>query len=191
MKYMNNGLLDALKVAGCADLPKPIDNAYKKTWIKAIVKVRKYNGTESYCLAVNDGSGETRIIRDFGSTAIIAEVVSIHPYVEAPAQNIIPHFVNDEQRVKYLHKFGYNDAKIEALLSEDGKSFDQVENDRAIVNSYIEIAAIKHAKKLANIEEETNEFRAVADPKLKQKRTKENKYGKTAPRKAKGDQSKN
>lgn len=187
---MSSGLLDALKAIGWPDLPQPIGAGYKKTWIKAIVKVRKYSGVESYCLAVNDGQGKPRIIRDFGPTAIIAEILSIHPYEEAASHRIIPHFIDDEQRIKYLRKFGHKDAEIAALLSTENKPPEQIEADRAQVNGFIEQAALKQAKALSDIEEESKELRAIADPKLKEKKTKERKYGRTAtPRKAKSSQS--
>lgn len=187
---MSNGLLDALKAIGWPDLPKPIGAGYDKTWIKAIVKVRKYSGVESYCLAVNDGQGKPRIVRDFGPTAIIAEILSIHPYEETASQRIIPRFTNDEQIVKYLHKFGHKDAVIAALLSTENKTSEQIEADRAQVNDLIEQAALQHAKALSDIEEESKELLAIADPKLKEKKQKERKYGRTAtPRKAKSSQS--
>lgn len=187
---MSSGLLDTLKAIGWPDLPQPIGAGYKKTWIKAVVKVRKYSGVESYCLAVNDGGGNPRIIRDFGPTAIIAEVLSIHPYEETASQRIIPRFVSDEQRVKYLRKFGYKAAEIAALLSTENKTPEQIEANRAQVNSFIEQAALKQAKALSDIEEESKELRSIADPKLKEKKTKERKYGRTAtPRKTKSSQS--
>lgn len=182
---MNNGLLDALKEIGWPDLPKAIGEGYKKKWIKAIVKVRKYSGVESYCLAVNDGNDQPRIIRDFGPTAIIAEVLSIHPY-EATTANIVPRFVSDEQRLKYLRKMGYNEADIKELLSTDNKSPEQVEADRKQINEYIEEVAMRQAKMMSDINEDARKRIEMADPELKEKNAKRKKYGKTATGKTSG-----
>lgn len=187
---MSNGLLDALKAIGWPDLPKAIDADYKKTWIQAIVKVRKYNGMESYALAVNDGDGKPRIIRDFGPAAIIAEVLSIHPYKEVESKAVVvPRFVNDAQRIKYLHKFGHKDDDIAALLSKEGKTPEQIKADRETVDGYLEQAAIKQERRLAEAEEEAAQLIAAADPKIIEKQTKARKYGRTATRKTQSSKS--
>lgn len=182
---MNNGLLDALKEIGWPDLPPAIGEGYKKTWIKAVVKVRKYSGAESYCLAVNDGNDKPRIIRDFGPTAIIAEILSIHPYEET-GKNIIPRFTSDEQVFRYLTKSDFKAEEIALLLSKDNKSPEQIEADRKQIKGYIEQVAMKQAKIMSDINDHAKKLVEMADPELKEKKAKTRKYGKTAPRKAKG-----
>lgn len=183
---MNNGLLDSLKAIGWPDLPKAIGEGYKKKWIKAIVKVRKYSGVESYCLAVNDGNDQPRIIRDFGPTAIIAEVLSIHPYEET-GKNIIPRFTSDEQVFKYLKKNGYNPEELTLLLSAEDKTPEQIEADRAQLKGYIEQVAVKQVRVMSDADADAEKLAAMADPKLKEKKAKTRKYGRTTtPRKAKG-----
>lgn len=181
---MNNGLLDALKEIGWSDLPQAIGKGYKKKWIKAIVKVRKYSGVESYCLAVNDGNDKPRIIRDFGPTAIIAEILSIHPYEEA-GKNIIPRFTSDEQIIKYFRKSDYSESEIASLLSTKDKSPEQIESDRRQINGYIEHVAMRQAKAMSDAEDDARKLSEMADPELKEKKAKARKYGKTAPRKTK------
>lgn len=100
MLATNNGLLQALKDIRWADLPKAIDTNYKDTWLKAIVKVRRTNGEESFCLAVNDGNGNPRFIRDYGATSIIAEVVSIILTRRLSPISLSPHF---RQTSRYLN----------------------------------------------------------------------------------------
>lgn len=182
---MNNGLLDALKEIGWPDLPPAIDGKYKKKWIKAVARVRKSNGQISFCLVVNDGKDYPRIVRDFGPVAIICEILSIHPY-EATTSNIVPRFVSDEQRLKYLRKMGYNEADIKELLSTDNKSPEQVEADRKQINEYIEEVAMRQAKMMSDINEDARKRIEMADPELKEKNAKRKKYGKTATGKTSG-----
>lgn len=185
---MSNGLLEALKEIGWPDLPKAIGKNYNKKWIKAIVKVRKYSGAESYCLAVNDGNDKPKIIRDFGPTAIIAELLSIHPYEETD-KNIIPRFTSDEQVLRYLTKSDFKAEEIAPLLSKDSKTPEQVEADRAQLKSYIEQVAIKQARFLSDADADAEKLAAMADPKLKEKKAKTRKYGRTAQPKTKRSKS--
>lgn len=181
---MNNGLLDALKEIGWPDIPPAIDESYKKRWIKAIVKVRKHNGAESFCLAVNDGNDKPRIIRDFGPTSIITDIISVHPYEEID-RNPVPRFANDEQRVRYLRKMGYDEAEAVKLLSVDNKTTEQIEADRAKINGYIEEVAMRQAKIMSDINENARNLIEMADPKLKEKNIKRKKYGTATPPKTK------
>lgn len=185
---MNNGLLDALKEIGWPDLPKAIGEGYKKKWIKAIVKVRKYSGVESYCLAVNDGNDKPRIIRDFGPTAIISEIISIHPYEET-GKNIIPRFTSDEQVFRYLTKSDFKAEEIASLLSKDSKTPEQIEADRAKIKGYIKHVAMQQAKVLSDADADARELASMADPKLKEKKAKTRKYGRTAQPKTKRSKS--
>ena len=173
---MNNGLEMALSVARIADLPPAIDGGYKKHWIKAIVKVQRSNGDTGFCLAVNDGANNPSIIRDFNPTGIIAAVLSVYPYEEAE-RSPIPRFRSDEQIVKYLCKYGYDRAVVLSLLTTDGKTDEQAQNDKV---------ANKQAQAKSNSDEQAKMLVAMADPKLIEKKTKARKYGKTAtPRKTK------
>lgn len=182
---MNNGLLEVLKVIGWADLPLPIDASYKKKWIKAVVKVRKLSGHESFCLAVNDGNDKPRIIRDFGPTSIITDIISVHPYEEID-RNPVPRFTSDEQIVKYLYKKGFKEDVTLPLLSTDNKTPEQIKADRAKINGYIEEVAMRQAKIMSDINENARNLIEMADPKLKEKNIKRKKYGTATPRKAKG-----
>lgn len=181
---MNSGLLEVLKEIGWPDLPPAIDGKYKKKWIKAIARVRKINGQICYCLVVNDGKDNPRIVRDFGPVAIICEMLSIHPY-EATAANIVPRFVDDEQRLKYLRKMGYNESDIKKLLSTDDKSPEQIDADRKQISEYIEEVAMRQAKMMSDINEDARKRIEMADPELMEKISKRKKYGKTATPKTK------
>lgn len=186
---MNNGIESALLVARVADLPPAIDDDYKKYWIKAIVKIQRSNGDTGYCIAVNDGSDRPRIIRDFNPTGIIAGILSIHPYEESE-RGIIPHFTSGRQILKYLCKYGYNPAEIEALLSTENKTTAQLAVDKAILKGYVTQVAAKQAMIKSESDEQARQLAAMADAKLKEKKTKERKYGRTAKPKTKRSKGK-
>lgn len=183
---MNNGLEEALRVAQTGDLPLAIDETYKKHWLKAIVKIQRSNGETGYCLAVNDGNDKPRIIRDFNPTGIIIRVLSVHPYEES-TRNIIPFFNTEEQVIKYLCKGDFRRPEIEALLTTEGKTLEQINADNELIKGYIRQVAMKQAQQVEATKQIGREIAAMADPELKEKRIKAKKNGrKTTPRKAKG-----
>lgn len=185
-----NSLEEALLTARLGDMPPAINEQYNKHWLKAIVKVRRSNGETGCCLAVNDGNGKPRIVRDFQPTAIIIEIVSIHPYEEAVG-NIIPHFKNDAQVVKYLCKSGYDHEEVDRLIALEGKSEEQIKTDRDILKGYIRLVATRQAQIKSESDEQARRLVEMADPKLKEKNIKAKKYGRTAaPRKTKGSKGK-
>ena len=185
---MNNGLEEALRVAQIGDLPPEIDGNYKKHWLKAIVKIQRSNGNIGYCLAVNDGNGGANIIRDFNPTGIIVKVLSVHPYEES-TRNIIPFFNTEEQVIKYLCKGDFRRPEIEALLSKEGKTPEQINADNEVIKDYIRQVAVKQAQRIEATKQIGREINAMADPKLKEKNIKAKKYGRTATTKTKRSRS--
>lgn len=186
---MSNGLEEALRIAQLSDLPPAIDDAYKRHWLKAIVKIQRSNGEIGYCLAVNDGNNKPRIIRDFNPTGIIIRILSIHPYEETE-RNIIPRFANDEQVVKYLCKNGFKRDEIVYLLKTEGKTDEQVNADKEILKSYIMQVANKQVQIKLESDEQARTLAAMADPKIKERKSKERKYGRTAKPKTERGKSK-
>lgn len=186
---MSNGLEEALRIAQLGDLPPAIDDAYKRHWLKAIVKIQRSNGETGYCLAVNDGNNKPRIIRDFNPTGIIIRILSIHPYEETE-RNIIPRFANDEQVVKYLCKNGFKRDEIVYLLKTEGKTDEQVNADKEILKSYIMQVANKQVQIKLESDEQARTLAAMADPKIKERKSKERKYGRTAKPKTERGKSK-
>lgn len=186
---MSNGLEEALRIAQLGDLPPAIDDAYKRHWLKAIVKIQRSNGEIGYCLAVNDGNNKPRIIRDFNPTGIIIRILSIHPYEETE-RNIIPRFANDEQVVKYLCKNGFKRDEIVYLLKTEGKTDEQVNADKEILKSYIMQVANKQVQIKLESDEQARTLAEMADPKIKERKSKERKYGRTAKPKTERGKSK-
>ena len=186
---MNSGLEEALRIAQLGDLPPALDDAYKKHWLKAIVKIQRSNGETGYCLAVNDGNDRARIIRDFNPTGIIIKILSVHPYEES-TRNIIPFFNTEEQVIKYLCKSDFKRPEIEALLSKEGKTPEQINADNEVIKGYIRQVAVKQAQRTEATRQIGREIYAMTDPELKEKRIKAKKNGRTAvTRKAKGSKS--
>lgn len=137
-------LQGCLQAVGILELPKKITENYNKTWIKSIVLVKKCTGHESYCLCENDGCGKPIIKRDFGRSAAVVAIQSIHPYVELD-KKYTPDLRSDKQISLFLVKNGYKEDYIESLLSKDGKSSDQVKKDRNTIKEFITKSAIKLA----------------------------------------------
>lgn len=181
---MNTGIEAALRAAGIGDLPPAITNNYKKHWIRAIVKVQRSNGYIGYCIAINDGSGRPKIVRDFCPEGLILSVLSIHPYEES-AYNIIPRFANDASVIRYLCKSDFNRPEIEQLLSKENKTPEQIKADRDVVKGYIVQVATKQARLLEETKKLGRDALAIADPKLKEKNIKTKKYGRTITSKTK------
>lgn len=168
---INNGLLDALRAIGWPDLPKAIDSTYKKIWLRAIARVQRINGDIGYCLVANNGSSMPKIIRDFSPTGMICKVLSIHPYEDSPRRNIIPNFVNESHILKYFRKTKYKQSEIEALLSKDGKTPEQIKADIKTLNGYIEKVAIEEAQKMADVNRQASELIASTKNKAAKTRT--------------------
>lgn len=135
----------ALQVTGIVGLPKAIDADYKGTWIKAICLVTKVTGRQNYVLADNDGNGNAVIKRDFGSSATIARIDSIHPYEELD-ERFTPNLRGDEAKATFLAKKGYDAEEIANLQSTEGKSKEQIKADKETVKSYIDRVAVGMAK---------------------------------------------
>lgn len=186
---MSNGLEEALRIAQLGDLPPAVDGTYKNYWLKAIAKVQRANGEMGYCIAVNDGDNSPRIIRDLAPNGIILKVLAIYPYEES-SRNIIPRFSNDEQILKYLCKYGYKREEIVRLMNMEGKDASKQKQDKDIINGYIAQVANKQAQIKLESDEQAKKLAEMADPKIKERKSKERKYGRTAKPKTERGKSK-
>lgn len=141
-------LSDAMSYVKVTELPAEHKASNMKVWTRAIVKVRKFNNTANYAIAVNTGSGSPRIVKDFGDVVAIAKVENIYPY-EYLSEEYIPNLRNKKEIIAYLESNGYEKEKIAALLdakTPEGvtKSDEDKANDRQTVKSYIEDIAFKN-----------------------------------------------
>lgn len=97
-------LVKALSECALKELPNIWDG--KNIWIRALAKVKKYDGSESFVMAKNI-DGKYRIVKDFGTTSAIHSILEYYPY-EYLESCFIP------QEVKFQSK----DIKINAIKKE-------------------------------------------------------------------------
>lgn len=133
-------LTDALSEARLPELPKEWENK-SIHWAMAIVKVRKNNMKVNYAIAENDGEDKPIIVKDFGSSAKIVEILEIRPYAHLN-DLYIPDLRNKQDITKYLVANRVSEKYISNLLStkkEDGseKSEEEKKEDRSLIKKMV------------------------------------------------------
>ena len=118
-KIEKESLVDCLSICRINSLNKEWDG--KKTWLKAIVRVKKCDNSVNYAIAENDGKNNASVIRDFGNMARIKKIEAIYPtyYLQ---ENQKPDLRNKSDIVSYLNNFGYDRHTIEYLLGNTHKN---------------------------------------------------------------------
>lgn len=150
---------EALRAAGLRKLPdRAVTPTYNKVWIKGIALVTKLGGIKSFCLCENNGLGVCEIKRDFGSCNAIISIDTIYPYQEVEAR-FKPDLRSNKAIIAFLGKNGHNEVSIESLLNKEGKTPEQIKEDKAIVEKYINQVAVKLAKKTLAEEERCKALR--------------------------------
>lgn len=140
-------LTEAMADAHIREFPEELkDNG--KIWVKAIVKVMKCNCRSNYALAVNDGTGNPDIVKDYGSVAKIVKILGIYPYYYLD-NSAMPDLRNKQDIITYLFRSGIPKEPIERLLSienEKGerKSDEQRKRDKEKVKILVYKSAIKN-----------------------------------------------
>lgn len=127
MNPQEETLMECLSACGLRELPPKIDADDNRTWLRAIALCTKVGGVKNFVLCENDGKGHPNIKRDFGRSACIVFIDSIHPF-EFADKTIVPTFKDDAEIIHYLSKSKYDRAEIEALL----KAGDREEIQRRI-----------------------------------------------------------
>ena len=146
-------LSEALSFARIGKLPEEYKVGSTKIWTRAVVKVKKLNGRTNYALAMNDGNGSPRIVRDFGDMVAIKSVVAIYPYEFAPS-DITPNLRNKKEIEQFLVFIGHPEEKVKQLLSnedKDGnpKTDEQKAEDKSAVKRMVEQYVVKKAVSIA------------------------------------------
>lgn len=67
-------------LAWCSLKELPNEDEGKEVYIAAVIKVLKADATVSYAVVKRDIDGTDKIIKDFGSCAVIREVLGKYPY---------------------------------------------------------------------------------------------------------------
>jgi hypothetical protein len=144
LSQLDISLQDAIEAAGLVCLPDKLTPGSTVTWLKAIGLVLKNNGTKGYVLMEYDGAN-TKIKRDFGTSAQIIDTLEIYPY-ETLERRFIPKLSTDEDTVTYLKKMLNNEAEVRTLLDKTSKSLDTIAKDSATVKKMVLQCAIKQAQ---------------------------------------------
>lgn len=108
-----NSLYEVLSYTKCTELPKPLKK--NDVFVRAIALVRKLNNHESYCIAVNDGTGKPVVKKTFGSISVIKEVKEIYPLSLLEA-SVVPDFRKKQDVIDFLVRCGENRENIEKML---------------------------------------------------------------------------
>lgn len=144
MKEDIKSLEDALKAAGIVVLPKARTERSNPYWLKAVCKVSKANGVQSYCLCENKGDGTPLIKRDFGPMSVITSIESVHPYQELE-KRFTPKLRSDKEIERYLFKSNVDPKLTASLLSREGKTSEEYGRDRKKIRELIMTVAMKDA----------------------------------------------
>lgn len=147
-------LTEALSEARVPVLPNEWTNK-SIHWAMAIVKVRKNNMKVNYAIAENDGEDNPIIVKDFGSSAKIVEILEIHPYAHLN-DFYMPDLRNKQDITKYLVANRVSEKYISNLLStkkEDGseKSEEEKKTDRSLIKKMVVRSAVINQVENANM----------------------------------------
>lgn len=128
-KKLEKSLIDALSWASLRELPEK--DKGEEVYILALALVSKKDGSKSYVALKKDKNGEDKIVKDFGTTAMIVKVDEVYPYILLDA-SYVPQF-NDkkkEERIKWL-----------TLTDPEGGNYEDMslkELNKAILNRAIQ-----------------------------------------------------
>ena len=110
--------LKVLAYCGLRELPAVEDKEH--FWLRAIALVKKVDGSENYVYIERDlNTFETRMIKDFGTIAMVHETVEYYPYSYLKEQ-YMPKFktTKKEERIKYLTAYDKGADFSEYTLKE-------------------------------------------------------------------------
>lgn len=107
-------LVDALSYCGLRNLPEEWDK--ENIYLKALALAMKVDGTKSYVLMQKDINGEDRMVKDFGTSAVIHTISSVHPFMYLD-QKWLPIFKGKtkEERVSWLVLNKENEEELKGL----------------------------------------------------------------------------
>lgn len=115
-KHLDKTLVDALSFCGLRALPDKWDDEH--IYLRALALVTKADATKSYVLLQKDDTGHDKIVKDFGTIAVIRTIDSIHPFFYLDSK-WIPTFKGSRGKGKVATDL--REAKI-AWLQQWGRS---------------------------------------------------------------------
>lgn len=149
-------LTEALSEVRLTELPKEWEDK-SVHWSSAIVRVRKNNLQINYVIAENDGEDNPLVIRDFGTSAKIVEILGIYPY-RYLSDSYAPDLRNKSDILSYLSANGVDEAYVSQLLStkkKDGcdKTDEEKKADKAIVKKMIVRISVKNQSDISDMKD--------------------------------------
>lgn len=140
-------MTDALAYAHLKELPEKWEDK-TKIWIMAIIKVTKVNARSNYAVAINEGDGRPTIIKDFGTSAMVARIDGIYPYKYLNTVSM-PDLRSKQDIINYLGSFNYDVENVKYLLStknngNEDKTEEQRKADRETVKMWVIRTAIRN-----------------------------------------------
>lgn len=160
MTPLEETLQIALQDFGLRELPSEWISDGTTTLVDGIALVAKSTGNE-YCKVANVND-KISVVRDYGRCSAILRIDKIFA-VNTITQTDIPTFKNDDEIVHYLSKSRYDRAEIEALLSTDNKTSQQIESDRSEINRRINDLALGAQKRKIAERKRVDEIKKFAE----------------------------
>ena len=133
-KIEKESLLKALNFCSVSELPEALSEDSDGVWAIGIAKVKKNDGSTSYSVVKNDGTGKPVIYVDYGRPAIIVSIEEIYPSSYLNQDNL-PSIRSKKDISRYLSEHGEDKKIIEDKM--DSKD----DNDKEYVKSLV----YKHA----------------------------------------------
>ncbi len=142
-----DSLYEALNHLRLAEMPDEYNPDSGNIWVKSLVRVQKRDTSISYAIALNDGRGGYKFIKDFGRTSQIIKVLNNYPLAFLEKRDM-PSFRKQDDFIEFLKKYGYDEDECRALISrkdKDGnnKAEDVLKEDRAEIRARIREICIK------------------------------------------------
>lgn len=118
MKNIKETSLDrALKAARLTELPKQARPSDPIFWKEAIVLVRKRDLSQSYALAHRDITGRITYTADYGTSAPIVSLLSVHPYLCMGPGEI--RGATEDERTSMIEDFLGSKAQVAGKLTDE------------------------------------------------------------------------
>lgn len=142
-----DSLFDALNHLRLAEMPDEYNPDSGNIWVKSLVRAQKRDTSISYAIALNNGRGGYKFIKDFGRTSQIIKVLNNYPLAFLEKRDM-PSFRRQDEFIEFLKKYGYDESECRALISrkdEEGnnKPEDKLKSDRGEIRARIREICIK------------------------------------------------
>lgn len=143
-----NSLYDMLTELKMNEIPEELPAETENIWVKALVRVQKRDTSINYAIALNNGRGGTKIIKDSGRMSTIVKILNIYPLNYLDKRDI-PTFNKQADYVMYLTNNGYDEEECKSLISrkdKDGndKDAETLERDRNEIKQRVIETCIKN-----------------------------------------------